>query len=128
MNSILIDTTVFISVLRKHLPSQNFLNAHLDYVMSYVTYGELLQGSFNKQEKKKVVQIANNSKIHWGSESIHKKACEIVLQYGPSHGVGFFDALITATAMEEGLTLVTDNVKHFQMIKGLKVRKPGKYG
>jgi predicted nucleic acid-binding protein len=34
------------------------------------------------------------------------------------------DALIAATALEEGLTLATKNRKHFQMIGHLKLEVP----
>ena len=40
-------------------------------------------------------------------------------------GLRTFDALIAATAMEDGFTLVSKNRKHFQMIAGLKLEVPG---
>jgi predicted nucleic acid-binding protein len=35
------------------------------------------------------------------------------------------DALIAATAIENGFTLVSKNRKHFQMISDLKLEVPG---
>ena len=37
-------------------------------------------------------------------------------QYRPSHGVGFADALLAATAPAHNATLVTLNAKHFPML------------
>ena len=37
-------------------------------------------------------------------------------QYRPSHGVGFADALLAATALAHNATLVTLNAKHFPML------------
>ena len=37
-------------------------------------------------------------------------------QYRPSHGVGFADALLVATALAHNATLVTLNAKHFPML------------
>lgn len=36
-------------------------------------------------------------------------------RYGSSHGTGLIDALLAATAMTRGLTLVTNNRRHFPM-------------
>jgi predicted nucleic acid-binding protein len=33
-----------------------------------------------------------------------------------------FDSLVAATAMEEALTLITLNRKHYQMIEGLQLK------
>ncbi len=41
-----------------------------------------------------------------------------------SHGVGWPDCLIAATALRLGLPIVTLNDKHFKVFKGLKVRRP----
>lgn len=35
--------------------------------------------------------------------------------------IGDFDVLIAATAMHAGMTLVTDNARHFERIQGLAV-------
>lgn len=120
----LIDTSICIDVLRGNISSIQFLYNLDEYVISYVTAGELLQGAHSKKIVKDVESYLETIDIHWGSETIHQQACAILKKYGPSHGIGFFDALIAATAIEENLTLFTHNLKHFQMIKGLVVRKP----
>jgi predicted nucleic acid-binding protein len=43
-------------------------------------------------------------------------AYELLKRYAKSDGLRTFDALIAATAIEEGLTLVSKNRKHFQTI------------
>lgn len=40
------------------------------------------------------------------------------------HGIGLADALIAATAVITGRTLVTRNERHFRMIDGLTIRQP----
>jgi predicted nucleic acid-binding protein len=39
-------------------------------------------------------------------------------------GVRTLDALIAATALEHGLTLVTRNRRHFEAVRGLRIRRP----
>ena len=41
-----------------------------------------------------------------------------------SDGLRTFDALIAATAIEDGFTLVSKNRKHFQMIGDLNLEVP----
>ena len=52
------------------------------------------------------------------------KAYQLVKRDAKSHGLHVFDSLIAATAIEEGLTLVTKNRKHFGMIDGLDLAIP----
>jgi len=40
--------------------------------------------------------------------------------YGKSHGVGFADAILAATAEAENAELKTLNTKHYPMLKGLR--------
>lgn len=40
--------------------------------------------------------------------------------YGRSHGIGLADAIVAATAQQEGADLQTLNVKHYPMLPGLK--------
>ena len=49
---------------------------------------------------------------------------ELLKRYAKSGGLRTFDALIAATAIEEGLTLVSKNRKHFQMISELNFEVP----
>jgi predicted nucleic acid-binding protein len=46
------------------------------------------------------------------------------MDYAKSHGLHVFDSLTAATALEEGLTLVTRNKRHFSMIEGLTFQVP----
>jgi predicted nucleic acid-binding protein len=52
------------------------------------------------------------------------RAYELLKLYAKSHGLHVFDALVAATAIEEGLTLVIKNRKHFGIIEGLSPEIP----
>ncbi|MCD6139304.1 MAG: hypothetical protein J7J91_12190 [Deltaproteobacteria bacterium] len=60
------------------------------------------------------------------SISISRKAYQLIIQHSKSHGLVIPDAFIAATALDEGLTLVASNVRHFDMIQRLGVQKPTK--
>ena len=52
------------------------------------------------------------------------RAYLLLKTYAKSHGLHVFDSLIAATALENALTLVTRNRKHYEMIDGLKIQVP----
>ena len=58
-------------------------------------------------------------------EPTGKRAYELLKLYAKPHGLHVFDSLVAATAMEESLTLVTRNRKHFGVIEGLSLQVPG---
>jgi predicted nucleic acid-binding protein len=47
------------------------------------------------------------------------RAYELLKRYAKSHGRPVFDTLVAATAIDERLTLVTMNLRHFAVIRGL---------
>lgn len=47
-----------------------------------------------------------------------------MITFARSHGLHALDALIAATAIENGFALVSKNQKHFQMISGLSLEVP----
>lgn len=48
----------------------------------------------------------------------------LLLTFSKSHGLTIPDALIAATALTESLELMSDNVRHFNMIPELTVTNP----
>jgi len=57
-------------------------------------------------------------------EATGTRAYDLLKRYAKSHGLHVFDSLVAATAIEEGLTLVTRNRQHFAMIEGLSLLVP----
>jgi predicted nucleic acid-binding protein len=58
-------------------------------------------------------------------ESVSRRAGELGRRYRRSHrGVGTADLIIAATALELGADLVTTNVRHFPMFRGLRAPYP----
>jgi tRNA(fMet)-specific endonuclease VapC len=92
--------------------------------ISIITYYEIPGGLKFKKAEKQINEfedfISNNSIIHISEDSA--KTGEIyakLRQQGIT--MGTTDILIAGIAMENGLTLVTNNEKHFEPIQGLKI-------
>ena len=52
------------------------------------------------------------------------RAYQLLKRHAKSDGLRTFDALIAATAIENGFTLASKNRKHFHMIGELKLEVP----
>ena len=121
----LVDTDVLIDVSRNNEAAIDFLDQLDDsWSMSIITALELIVGARNKKEVTQIDQlIAVYSAIPLTAE-IGNSSYGLLRQFAKSHGLRVFDSLIAATAIEENLTLVTKNKKHFQMISNLKLEVP----
>jgi hypothetical protein len=122
MPTYLIDTTVLVDVQRQRLEAAQFLKEN-DVVISYVTSLEMLVGVKNKVDMLKTNKLLTSLVMHGGNTEISEKAMEIIRICRLKLGIGIYDALLAATALELKLVLVTDNIEHFREIKGLVVKK-----
>lgn len=122
--SSLLDTTIFVDVLRGNQKALLFVESQQSLKVSYVTAGELLQGVRNSREMKQVSMVVNSLPIDWGNEKIHRTALELQTQFSASKGMKLWDAVIAATAIVRGSVLYTHNSKDFRFIPNLDLRVP----
>jgi len=118
------DTDVLIWVQRGNEKAASLIDKTEERLISSQTYMELLQDAKNKKQH----QLVKNFLSEYGfeiipiSENISHRATVYVEEYSLSHSVHAADAIIAATATENNLVLCTGNKKHFQPIKGLKLK------
>jgi predicted nucleic acid-binding protein len=122
---ILVDTDVLIWVTRKDPQACAFLDSFDEGVaISDVTYMELIQGAKNKREAQAIDKTLKNMEVLRLpiTTRISEHAVSLVRRYFHSHSMQLADALIAATALEQGLIFATGNVKHFEVVEGLQLR------
>lgn len=91
---------------------------------SVVTAAELLAGCRNRHEQNIVEkELALYPMVHI-SGAISLTAWEWYRQFHLSHGIGFLDCLIGASAHHYGLTICSLNEKHFRPLPDLKAERP----
>ena len=119
----LIDSDVLIWLLRGNAQAAKQVAAIANWSISAITYMELVQGCRNKAELRALQKTfrSNQTDVLQLTPDISEKACALVEQFALSHSVHMADALIAATAIAHGLTLLTGNAKHFAAIDGLQV-------
>lgn len=109
---ILVDTDIFIDHLRGANAIESGRN-RLHY--SVVTRAELFAGN---SASNLVSQLLGPFTEHRIDRAIAERAGRIVRE----SGIRMPDALIAATALEQHLSLATRNRKHFEKVRGLRIR------
>lgn len=121
MRKRLIDTTVWIDWLRGVEDAAAYV-AKLDNgaELSVLVLGELMAGARKKRQLEAIVQLPEFYNTISVDVEVAMLGGEYFMQYAPSHGCGFVDCLIAATAKRHGMTLVTHNRKHFPMLEDIE--------
>lgn len=122
----LIETSIMVDMLRGYPPARNWVDSLPagQAAVSFVTAAELLAGCRNRREQHVVEKELTAYTILWDSEVVSQLAWNWYREFHLSHGMGFLDCLIGATAHAGGLTLYTLNDRHFSPLPGLKTVRP----
>ena len=118
------DTDIFIWVQRGNQKASRLMERAEYKYLSIQTYMELLQCSKNKTQHKYVKDFISsfNFMVLPLTENIGHRALIYIEEYTLSSGLRAGDAIIAATAIENNMTLVSSNAKHFRVIKDLKLK------
>ena len=119
----LIDTNVFIAVLKGNAKLKSFIES-LACALDTTVYIELIQGAKNKAEVQTIEKYLTRFELIHFEKDVSRKAIELVRTYSKSHGLMFGDAIVAATCLENNLILITYNVKDFRFVNGLKITQP----
>lgn len=126
MSSLLLDTSVLIDHLRGYEPATIFLetvlNSGVPAAVSTITEMELYAGkSMDLPDmEQSVISLLTLFKVIPVNSSIARQAGSLLRSYR-HQGLTPIDAVIASTAMENNANLITRNIKHFRMVKGLIV-------
>jgi predicted nucleic acid-binding protein len=122
---VLVDTDVLIWLTRGHAGAAARLRQAGQHRVSAVTYMELAQGCRNKLELEQIGKALNDGgmPIVLVTEIICERAMRLIDSHALGDGLQLGDALIAATALELGWSLLTANVKHFAPIDGLTLER-----
>lgn len=117
----LVDTDVLVWYLRGTPRAAEVLDQLEQFDISVVSYMELVQGMRSKEE----LRVLRSTLEAWQvgirqiDEPTSTRAMIYVEQHFHSHALRLADALIAATAVENGLPLLTANDEHYRALNDL---------
>ncbi len=120
----LFETDILIWIQRGNHRAATWVEREQERSISVLTYMELLQGAKEKRHHVMILDFLHqySFRVLPLSENIGHRAAIYIEEYSLSHGLRAADAIIAATATENGLTLCSGNARHYKPIKELKFR------
>jgi predicted nucleic acid-binding protein len=119
---LLLDTDVLVEYLRGRQEAIEYLEGlESDLFVSDVSVAELFSGGKGDQEERSLEQFLLAFTALPVTEGVARLGGLYRRDFRPSHGTGLADALIAATAEENGVKLVTFNRRHFPMVRKVAV-------
>ena len=130
MEKYILDTCTWIEYFHERNGVREHVNSvDIDFIgASEVTLAELTYGAINSGDYERHIrepqQLRENVTIYGISDVFEEYGqirCALKkIRKNLDCEVGQFDMLIGATALHYGLTVVTDNIKHFSLMPGVK--------
>ena len=118
----LIDSDVLIDISRGKAAARDYIDALPEgWAISQISALELIVGARDNRELAAIDAFLSAYIIVPLRAPIGSRAYYLPKRYAKSHGLQVFDSLVAAMAIEEELTLLTKNRKHFGMIDSLKL-------
>ncbi len=123
------DTDILIWIQRGNKKAATLIEKDDDKYLSIQSYMELLQGAKNKTQHKYIKDFISEFEfsILPLTENIGHRALIYVEQYALSSNMRAGDAIIAATAIENNMSLVSSNMKHFKAVKDLQFKNFNPY-
>jgi len=129
MEKYMLDTNSWI----EYFKNRNGVADHVDALprtqlcASEITVAELIYGAYNSQNFEKhyreAMWLKNNIEIYPISDALDDYGDIRFATKRKGNPIGQFDLLIGATARHYGLIVVTDNVKDFSPMPGVRIEK-----
>ncbi len=118
------DTDILIWVQRGNEKAAKLIDKDEEKYLSIQSYMELLQGAKNKMHHKYVKDFISEFEfsILPLTENIGHRALIYVEEHALSSNMRSGDAIISATAVENNMTLVSSNIKYFKVVKELELK------
>lgn len=121
---ILLDTDVMVDVLRGYEPAKKWLESAQEIGVPGLVVMELLQGCQNAKEQRQLEKSLSGYPLYWSTEEDCNRALASFSAHHLSDNIGLLDALIAETAIGICAELATFNVKHYRVLRGLKLIQP----
>ncbi|MEB2288121.1 MAG: PIN domain-containing protein [Anaerolineae bacterium] len=120
----IVDTTVVIHLLRRHLPALAWFNNNQVYGVTSTTWMEVMEGTTGKANQAQAKGILDQFEILYLTAADQVWAMEQLERFQFSHHIGMNDCLIASVAYRVGRPLITHNLKDMTPLIGKLAVKP----
>ncbi len=123
-DSVIVDTDVLIDAARNISDAVTCLEEverQASLAISIVSEMELVIGCRNKTELRSLDKFLSRFRVVKLNEQTSEIAVDLLRRYRLSHGLLIADALIAATALSQGIPLVTKNERDYRFIAELRL-------
>jgi predicted nucleic acid-binding protein len=119
----IVDTDIFIDVLRGRKPAKEFFKDHLNRIkFSAVTEADLLAGKECGDFRRK--ELITRFLSQFEKISVDNPMIQIAGRIRRETSLALPDSIIAASALENKMYLVSRNLKDFSKVKGLNLKIP----
>jgi predicted nucleic acid-binding protein len=120
-----IDSDVLIDISRDKAAAVDYVEAlGAGWAISQISTLELTVGARDNRDLMSIDRFLSRYTVAPLRATTGAAAYELLKRFAKSHGLQVFDSLVAATAIEQGLTLISRNRKHFDMIRELDLLVP----
>lgn len=122
----LLDTSVLVDLWRRHPPALAWAEAQRQLVVGIhvLVAMELVEGVRDSRELALLEGLLAGYEVVYLTPADCMWASEQHRRLHLSHGVGVMDALIASSAIRLDVPLYTLNLKHFQLLPGVRAIRP----
>lgn len=121
---ILLDTDVMVDILRGYEPAKEWLKSAQEIGLPGLVAMELIQGCQSAKEQRQLEKALSEYQLYWLTEEGCNRALASFTTHHLSANIGLLDALIAGTAIGVNSELATFNIKHYRVLRGLKIIQP----
>ena len=122
----ILDTTIVIDMLRSTPVALNWHRGLGQKVVAItpIVWMETVQGARDKTERSQIVRFVRQYPVEHPNADDNRWAMRQFAQFHLSHGIEMADVLIASVAVRSNVPLYTLNLKHYQILPGVDVRRP----
>ena len=122
----IIETSVVVDLLRRHLPALDWLESQNQSTLGItpIIWMEVIAGGPTRIRRLQAARSLQKFEMIYLTEADFDWAMQAQIRYELSHGVGMMDCLIASVSHRLQLPLYTHNLKHFAPLLGDLAQKP----
>lgn len=122
----ILDTSVLVDLLRAFPPAYAWFAGlgRLRMAITPVVWMETIQGATDSARRAQAIRLLRRFRIEHPTEDDNRWAMRQTARFHLSHRIHLQDAMIASVAVRLAVPLYTTNLKHFQPLPALDVKKP----